>query len=74
MGFGVTTIGRGGELSVEGSRPLVLPVPLRDELSVSLSEETVTESGREIVSTEEVRRMTSAMRVDHFGLKLELLY
>ena len=72
MGFGVTTIGRGGELSVEGSRPLVLPVPLRDELSVSLSEET--ESGREIVSTEEVRRMTSAMRVDHFSLKLELLY
>ena len=38
-----------------------------DELSVSRSE-----PGR-IVRTEEVRRKTSAMREDHFGLGLELL-
>ena len=66
---GVTTIGREGELSVEGSRPLVLL--LRDALSVSLSE--AVEDGREIVRTEEVRRMTLPMRADHLGLGLELL-
>ena len=31
------------------------------------------EAGREIVSTEEVRRMILPMRADHFGLVLELL-
>ena len=69
MGLGVTTEGRGGELSIEPARPLVLLV--RDELSVSLSE--AAEAGREIVSTEEVRRMTLPMRADHFGLGLEVL-
>ena len=69
MGLGVTTGGTGGELSVEFARALVLL--LRDALSVSLSE--AAEVGREIVSTEEVRRMTLPMRADHFGLGLELL-
>jgi hypothetical protein len=64
MGLGVTTGGRGGELRLEFARALVLL--LRDELSVSLSE--AAEVGREIVSTEEVRRMTLPMRADHFGL------
>lgn len=69
MGLGLTTGGRGGELSREPARPLVLL--LRDELSVSLSE--AAEAGREMVRTEEVRRMTLPMRADHFGLGLELL-
>ena len=69
MGLGVTTAGRGGEPSAEFARALVLLV--RDELSVSLSE--AAEAGREIVSTEEVRRMTLPMRAEHFGLGLELL-
>lgn len=70
MGLGVlTTGGGGGGLSVEASRPLVLP--LRDALSVSLSEEM--EDGREIVSTEDVRRITLPIRADHRGLALGLL-
>ena len=68
MGFGVTMIGRGGELSVEGSRPLVFL--LRDALLVSLS--GASEAGREILRIEEVRRMTLPMQADHFGLGLEL--
>ena len=48
--------------------PVLLPI---DMLSVSLSE--AMETGREIVSTEEVRRMILPMRADHFGLVLELL-
>lgn len=71
MGLGVErTGGGGGGLSVEASRPLVLPLvlPLREALSASLSEET--EDGREIVRTEEVRRMTLPMRADHRGLGL----
>lgn len=66
----MTTGGRGGELRVEPARALVLL--LTDELSVSLSE--AADPGREIVRTEEVRRMTLPMRADHFGLLgLELL-
>ena len=49
-------------LCVGFARPLVLPVI--DELSM--------EAGREIVNTEEVRRMTLPMRADHPGLGLEL--
>jgi hypothetical protein len=51
MGLGVITAGRGGELSAEFARALVLLV--RDELLVSLSE--AVEAGWEMVSTEEVR-------------------
>jgi hypothetical protein len=47
MGLGVTTGGRGGELSVEPAR-LLVPT---GELSVSLSE--AAEPGREIVRTED---------------------
>ena len=60
-----TTGGRGEDFLVERKR-----LPLRDELSISISEEM--EAGR-IWSTEDVRRMTSATRADHFGLGLELL-
>ena len=69
MGLGVVTTGGGGEVTVELARPLVLL--LRDTLSVSLSE--AAEDGREIVSTEEVRRMTLPMRAAHFGLGLGVL-
>jgi hypothetical protein len=70
MGLGVvTTGGGGGEVSVEASRPLELP--LRDVLSMSLSEEM--EPGREMVSTEDVRRITLPIRADHFGLVLGLV-
>ena len=70
MELGLTMIvGRGGELSVEGSRPLVLL--LRDALSMSLSE--AAEAGRETVRIEEVRRTALPMRADHLGLGLELL-
>ena len=69
MGLGATTGGTGGELSVEFARALVLLI--RDLLSVSLSE--AAEVGREVVSTEEVRRMTLPIRADHFGLGLTLL-
>ena len=69
MGLGVMTAGIGGELNAEFARALVLLA--REELSVSLSE--AAEVGREIVSTEEVRRMTLPMRADHFGLGLVLL-
>ena len=67
--FGMTTGGTGRDFSAEDSRPLVLP--LKDELSVSLSEEM--KSGRETVSPEEVRRITLPMRAVHRGLGLELI-
>lgn len=54
---------RGGGLSVEAWRPLLLP--LRDALSASLSEEMG--DGREKVSTEAVQRTTLPMRADHRG-------
>ena len=69
MGFGVTMIvGKGRELSVEGSQPLVLL--LRGALLVSLP--GAAEAGRKILRIEEVRRMTLPMQADHFGLGLEL--
>jgi hypothetical protein len=67
MRFGLTT-GRREGFPVEPARPLVLP--LRDEMSEFLSEET--EAGREIVSAEDVRRMMLPLLADPIGLGLEL--
>jgi hypothetical protein len=71
MGLGGVTTGRGGEFPVEPERPRALVLPLRYELSVSFSKKG--EFGREIVNTEEVRRLTPPMRADHFNLALEVL-